>query len=123
MEQVFTLPIHVTGTLAANVSFRWTVPFDCQLIHVAAVGSNANDATVEVGTSADTDGYLVASAVGDSGTPNEYGRSSFTGALLTDSGQFPHLTDGTILAVVVDFDGAAGTAVQNLTVVLTLTKG
>lgn len=123
MENIFTLNIHVPGNAAANWRFNWTVPFDCQLIHASAVGSNANDATLDIGTSADTDGYLAAGAFGDSNTPAEFGRTSFDGALITGGDQFPHLVDGTILVVIVDYDGASGTAVADGTVVLTLTKG
>ena len=46
----FQVPFHITGTLAANVSIVWTAPFDCQLIHVSAVGSNANDGLMTIGT-------------------------------------------------------------------------
>ena len=123
MENVFTLTWHVTGTLAANVTIVWTAPFDCQLIHAQAVATNASNALITIGTTADADGYLVSSDVGDSSVPNEWGRTSFTGALVSPTQQYPHIPDGTVLTVVVDYDGASGTAVQNLTVVLTFTKG
>jgi len=35
---IFTIPIHVTGTLAANVDIRFKLPVDCQLISVSACG-------------------------------------------------------------------------------------
>ena len=113
----FLIPFHIPGTLTANITFVFTAPFDCQLIHAQAVGSNANNARIEIGTTADTDAYLPASDVGDSNVPAEFARASFTG------GEYPHLPDGTVVEVLVDFDGASGTAVANLTVALTFSEG
>jgi hypothetical protein len=110
-------PVHVPGTLAANITFHFKAPFDLQLIGVQAVGSNANDATIKVGTTSDDDAYLLAASIGDSGAPVEFGKSNFVGT------QYPHISDGTVILVTVDFDGSSGTAVQNLTVVLIFTDG
>jgi hypothetical protein len=122
MNRLFQTAFHVPGTLAANLSIKWTAPVDCQLVHVQAVGSNANDATLTVGTSADADGYITAFAIGDSGVPVEKEKlSDFDGALA--GSQYPHIADGTIIALAVDYDGAAGTAADDLTVVLTFTEG
>ncbi|MGH2538227.1 MAG: hypothetical protein ACRDHL_12590 [Candidatus Promineifilaceae bacterium] len=112
------LSIHIPGTLAANVNWRWQAPFDCRLAHVSAVGSNANDASLSLGVSSDPDSILTASAVGDSDVPAEYGRADWAGT--NPSGR---LNQGDILVATVDFDGAGGTAAQNLTVVLTLVEG
>jgi hypothetical protein len=103
---------------------KWTAPFDCQLIHVSAVGSNDGDATLTVGDSTDADEYLTASVVGDSGTPAEYDGDDFVdSAGVSHSRYYPHITDGTIIAVAVDYDGDSGTAVDDLTIVLTFTEG
>src|SRR4030067_1100211 len=101
---------------------RWTLPFDAKLTHVSSVASNNSHAPLKIGSSADDDGYLVAGVIGDSGTPVEKGRTDFTGALIT-SGQYPHIADGTILLITLDFDGAAGTAAADVTIVLTFTPG
>jgi hypothetical protein len=120
----FTVEFHYTGTAAANVVFRWTVPSDCTLRHVSAVGSNSHDATLTVGNSSAATAYLTASAIGDSGTPAEYELANFDGTTIAEQGHdYPHLTDGTILAVAVDYDGASGTAVNDLTIVLTFSEG
>ena len=103
----FQVPFHITGTLAANVSIVWTAPFDCQLTHVSAVGSNANDGLITIGTTSDADAYLTSASIGDSNVPVEFARSSFVGT------EFPHIADGTVLAVALDFDGAGGTATAN----------
>jgi len=122
MNRVFQTAFHVPGTLSANLSIKWTAPFDCQLIHVSVVGSNANDATLAVGDSTDADGYITAFAIGDSGTPVEKEAiSDFDGALA--GGQYPHISDGDIIALTVDYDGASGTAADDLTLVLTFTEG
>ena len=122
MNRVFQTAFHIPGTLAADVNIRWTAPFACQLIHVGAVGSNANDAELTVGTSADTDGYIAAFAIGDSNTPVEKeALTEFAGAL-ADS-QYPHIADGTILVLTLDHDGDGGTAAADVTIVLTFTEG
>jgi hypothetical protein len=124
MENVFTIPIHVTGTLGANVVFYWTSPFDCTLLHVSAVASNASSATIIVGESDDTDEYLTSQNVGDSAVPAEFDGDDFVD---TDGNAhtryYPRVDDGTIVVVTVDYDGASGTAAANLSVVLTLAKG
>jgi hypothetical protein len=69
MLRPFALSYHIPGTLAANVTIYWTAPFDCTLRHVSAVASNDSDATLIIGTSADTNGFLESTTIGDSGTP------------------------------------------------------
>lgn len=117
MLRLFTVPFHIPGTLAANLSIRFALPCDAQLVHVQAVGGNANNATFNVGHAGDFDAYLAGRDVGDVGAPLVYERGDFSG------GQYPHIARGVTLAVDVDFDGAAGTAVQNLTLMLTFTEG
>ena len=123
MNRVFTMPFHVPGTLAANVTIIFAAPFDMQLIHAQAVATNASSATITIGTVADPDGYMVAKDVGDSNAPSEWDRDDFAGALVSPTLQYPHIADGTAVEVFVDYDGATGTAAQNLTVVLTFTEG
>ena len=113
----FTLSFHVPGTLAANVSMYWTVPADCQLIHVSANGSNSNNGLLDIGPSTDTDGYLDGVSIGDSDTPAEFGQDDFVGT------EFHHIVKGTIVALSLDYDGAGGTATHDFTVVLTFTEG
>jgi len=117
MEEVFTISIVIPGTLAANITTIFKVPFDCQLTHISAVATNNSDATLIVGTTSDTNAYIEEAVIGDSSVPVEFGRAEFVGD------QYPHITDGTIVAVTLDFDGAAGTAAANVTIVLTFTKG
>lgn len=120
----FVHSYHIAGTLAANITIYFTVPANCSLEHVSVVGSNANDATLKIGTSGDDDGYKTAAAIGDSGTPVEWDLDNFDGALLTDAGkEYPHILDGTIVVLTLDFDGAGGTAAANVTIVLTFSEG
>jgi hypothetical protein len=113
----FALAFHIPGTLAANVSMYWTAQADCQLIHVSANGSNANNGILDIGPSTDTDGYLDGVDIGDSNTPIEFGKSSFVNT------EFPHILKGTVVVLSLDFDGAGGTATHDFTVVLTFTEG
>ena len=114
---LFTQSFHVPGTLTANLNIRWMVPADCSLIHVSAVNSAATSGTFIIGSSADDDAYLTTSDIGDSNTPNEFDLEDFV------NDQFPHIVDGTIIVITVDYDGAAGTAAANFTLVLTFLEG
>lgn len=116
-QRVFQQSYHVPGTLGANVSVVFTVPFDCQLIHVSAVGSNANDGKLTLGTTSSAAAYLASSSIGDSNVPAEFDRDDFVGT------EFPHIVDGTVFAVALDYDGAGGTATADFTLVLTFTEG
>lgn len=117
MERIFQQAYHVPGTLTANIVPVFAAATDCTLLHVSAVASNASSATIKIGTTADDDAFLVARDVGDTNVPGEFDRDDFV------NGQYPRLTDGSLVLVTVDFDGAAGTAAANLTVVLTFAEG
>jgi len=115
---------HIPGTLSADINIRFTVPANCTLNHVSAVASNDSDATLALGTSADTDGFLAAAVIGDSNTPVEKALANFDGALLTEAGKdHPRLSDGDIFVATLDHDGASGTAAQNVTLVFTFDEG
>jgi len=124
MLNKFTHAFHVAGTLSAGINFAFAAPSDCILTHISAVASNATDATFTVGTSSDTDGILTDGTVGQSYVPDEFELADFDGALLTDAGkEYPRIEDGDVVRVVIDHDGDAGTAAQNLTIVLTFCEG
>jgi hypothetical protein len=123
-QRVFTLGFHVPGSASANLSIKWTAPFDCTLLHVSAVGSNSHNATMEIGDSADANEYLTSSSIGTSGTPAEFDYDDFVDTSgNTHSRYYPRIVDGTIVAIAVDYDGASGTAVDDLTIVLTFAEG
>ena len=117
MDRIFQQTYHVPGTLAANLDIRFTAPMDCTLLHVSAVASNDSDATLAIGTSDDTDEFLTAAAIGDSQVPVEKTRTDFEGD------QYPRIQDGDVVVLTLDFDGAGGTAAQNVTIVLTFAEG
>jgi hypothetical protein len=112
------LCFHVPGTLAANIDIRWTVPHDCRLVHVSAVSSNDSDATLAIGTSADTDEILAAATIGDSQVPVEKTVSNWATTNPTGA-----LVKGDVFVVTLDYDGAAGTAADDFTLVLTFLEG
>ncbi len=117
LGNIFTVPIHVPGTLAANIAVYFILPVDATLVHVSACGSNANSGILDIGPSTDTDGYLDGVDIGDSNVPSEFDRGEFVGT------QFAHITKGTIIVVSLDYDGAGGTATANFTAVLTFLEG
>ena len=121
MLRPFALTILVPGTLSANITVYWTAPFDCTLRHVSAVASNDSDATLIIGTSADTNGFLASTTIGDSGMPTEFERGDWDGALV--SGDEARIDDGDVVVITCDYDGASGTAAQNLTIVAVFEEG
>ena len=124
MLRTFQQSYHVAGSAAANLVMSFIAPFDMTLLHVSAVASNDSDATFTLGDSADADEYLTASVVGDSGTPAEYDHDNFVDtAGNTQTHYYPRIVDGTIVVLTVDFDGAGGTAGDDMTFVLTFAEG
>lgn len=125
MQRKFCHAFHITGELGANLNIRFTAPSDCQLIHVSAVQSDADAAGIEVGSSADADGYITKYSCGISNTPAEKeALSDFDGALA--SSQFPRISNGDIVTVAVDYDynaGAGSGAASDVTIVLTFAEG
>jgi hypothetical protein len=117
MDRVFTHTYHVTGTLSANVVSKFKLPCDAQLIYACANASNTNNATLILGPSTDTDGYLESAAIGQSGTPVEFDWNDFVGS------QYPHIAKGTIFTTTLDYDGSAGSAAANFDLLLMFTEG
>ena len=114
--ELFSLLVHLPGTLAANHQGVIRIPLQgATLVEVAATGSNANDARLTIGVVQDADAVLVAGAVGDSSVPAIFNAANFDGILgypLHISA--PHLVKGALLTWALDFDGAGGTAAQNV---------
>jgi len=118
---IFQVAFHVPGELSANLAIKWTAPCNMTLIHVSAVQSDADTAGLEVGDSTDADGYITKYAIGASGVPVEKEAiGDFAGALA--GSQYPHISDGDIIALALDFDynaGAGSGAASDVTIVLT----
>jgi len=110
---MMVVPFHIAGTLAADLDIRFDLPVQAKLVHVSLVASNASSAQVKIGTTDDDDAHMVLKDAGDSGAPAEYDRDDFVG------GEFPTMAKGETVAVTVDYDGASGTAADDLTLVLT----
>jgi len=111
----FTIAVHLAGTLAANQTGSFLMPCQATLIEVSAGAENNSDATLAVGTSADIDGYCAAQVIGDSATPIALTQN---GALITASGR-TNVPNDTIVTWDLDFDGAAGTAAQQVDILFT----
>jgi hypothetical protein len=117
MDKIFQQTFHVPGAMTANLSIKWITPSDMQLIHVSAVISNSGSTLMVIGNSDTAAAYVASLIVGVSGTPKEWNRANFVG------GEYPHIEKGTTVIIGIDYDGASGTAGQNLTVVLTYSEG
>lgn len=114
----FTLTIRYDGTLAANKTFSWTAPFQCHVESITEKASNNSDATGILGISSDTDSILTSHTIGDSEVPTTKTVSDF--ATTNPTGR---INAGDVLTHVLDFDGSAGTAAQNVDIVIMLTEG
>jgi hypothetical protein len=112
------LCFHVPGTLSANIVAKWAAAFDGRVKHISAVASNDSDATMIFGVSTDTDEILASTTIGDSGTPSEFDVDDWASTNPTAD-----FSKGEILVLTVDYDGSAGTAADDLTVVITLLEG
>lgn len=125
MQRKFQVAFHVPGELGANLAIKFTVPSDCTLKHVSAVQSDADAAGIIIGTSGDPNGYIETYSCGVSGTPVEKEAiTDFDGDLAGN--QYPHIVNGTIVTVDVDFDynaGQGGGAASDVTIVLTFLEG
>lgn len=109
---------HIPGTLTANIDIRFTAAFDFTIKEISAVASNDSDATLAVGISTDTDSVLVATTIGDSQVPSVKTRSNW--ATTNPNGI---INNDEVVVLTLDFDGAAGTAAQNVTIVMTILEG
>jgi hypothetical protein len=124
MNRIFQQAYHIPGTLSANVAITFTAPCDCTLLHVSAVGSNANDGLLTIGDSDDADEFLTSSSIGDSGTPAEFDGNDFVDTSgNSHDAYYPRIADGTVVAIALDHDGASGTATDDFTLVLTFAEG
>ena len=112
------LCFHVPGTLTANLSIVWTAAFDGRIKHVSAVGSNANNGIATLGTTTDPDKFLTVFDIGDSDVPAEKTVSNFA-----STGPTGAFSKGDVLEFVLDFDGAAATATDDFTLVITQLEG
>ena len=114
MQRVFQQTVFLGPALAANHTAVFTVPFDCQLVHVSAVNSTTNQGTLDIGTTSDDDLYLDGVTIGELDVPAEFDWNDFVGS------QYPHILDGTVVKVTIT-DHASHMA--NVCVVLTFTEG
>jgi len=121
--QAVTHTWHVPGALGADLNIRTTMPFDAQLVHVSAVGSNAYGAGLTIGNSGTAAAYMAKKTIGVSGTPVEFAYADFV-AYATKA--FPRITKGTILVLALDYDyngGGGANASADVTIVAELLIG
>ena len=124
MNRKFQIAFSVQGALGADLAITFTVPSDCQLVHVSAVASNDSDALLTIGDSDDADEYLASTVIGDSDVPKEFDGADFLDTAGDAHGRYyPRIVDGTVVAIALDYDGASGTAAEDFTIVLTFAEG
>lgn len=113
-----TYAFHLHGTLAANAVITWTAPAEGRIKEISAGASNDSDATLMAGDAADTNEYLAAAVIGDSGTPVVFDVDDW--ATTNPTAKF---RKGDVIVLTLDFDGSAGTAGQDVTIIVTTLEG
>ena len=114
--------MHFTGALAANVAGEFTLPCAASLVEVCLSNSAATDCTIDCGPSTDTDGIIDGGACGDSGTPAVFEPADFNGALCDQEAPY-HMANDTVFDFSLDYDGASGTAAEDVTLIFWFTEG
>lgn len=114
----FVFSLHGHGTLAADMVAHYKLPCGATLVRVDAVATTAAVGTVIIGTNADDNGYLPAFTFGASNVPVTAERGDFTGALMDDTVECPHLAKDTVLLITV-----AHNSMINPDLVLTFLEG
>jgi hypothetical protein len=117
MEHLFTYSFHIPGTLASDLNLAFCVPVDCQLVHLSASATNANDAVLSLRSPTSGELFLSGVGLGSAEQPAQSWRTDFRG------GQYPRLHKGSAVQVVLDFDGDDGRPAQNVTLALTFLPG
>jgi hypothetical protein len=120
--QRFAVTVNLHGTLAANARGEFKVPYACSLEGISLSNSANSDMTLDVGTGANRDGILDGKTGGDSGTPGYFDSADWNGADIA-VGALPHFAKEDIVAWDLDFDGAAGTAAANVTLIFYFLEG
>jgi hypothetical protein len=114
----FVVSYHTAGTLAANHAFTFTIPFDCTLEFISAVGSNTNNGILDIGYTGALEAYVKDKDIGDGGVPGTVDApGEFVGS------NYPHIAAGTVLVATLDYDGAGGTAAADFTLVMVFSEG
>jgi hypothetical protein len=118
---LFPIAFHHIGNMAANLVGEIKLPFPCSLVAVSLSNSANSNGLLDLGTSADADGIANDLAVGND-VQTVFTPSSFNGALAVAGNPY-HLEKDEIFTYTLDFDGAAGTAAANVTLVLWFMEG
>jgi hypothetical protein len=113
---LFTVTVHLHGTLAANARGEVALPRGCSLIGVSSSNSAASNAVLDVGRSDDRDGIYAAQAIGNSGAAGLLTPAENNGALAKAGVAF-QFQRGEVLAWDLDFDGSSGTPAANAEIV------
>lgn len=122
MIREFEKTIHIPGTMSADLNIRWNPPDDCTLLHVSAVTSTNDAASLTIGDETTAALHLAAWAFGlGANTVREKGDASAFSDFAT--GQYPRISDGDTVVIAVDHDGDGGTSGANLTLVLRFAEG
>ena len=114
-ERQISLYFQVSGTLGANVSIPLMFPYPVTLDYISASASNDSDATVAVSGASTMS--MAAQTIGDSGagkiiTPTTAEKASTAGEVANS-----------LITVTVDYDGASGTAADDLNIMLAFLTG
>jgi hypothetical protein len=116
LNPVIPIIINVEGTLTADITKRYRFPFPVSLKYVSGFTSNNSDLHVSVGHGGSTTNVMTSTDFGDSISLNTKNRQHDTEIQETT------VPAETTINIVIDFDGASGTAGQDLSLALYFTS-
>lgn len=109
---------YTAAALAANQTYRFSLPFGFTLVGVNAASADTTSFILDIGTAADDDAYLDGKTVtGAASTTTDFGQADFVGA------QYPHVAPDTEMHVSIDYDGGAGGDAAGVCITLILAEG
>ena len=123
LGNLFSVTIHLHGTLAANAVGAFKLPYAATLLEISANAENDSDATLMVGDAGDDNGIITGATIGDSGTPTVLDAADFDGALADAVNPYHFPSSDREVHWTLDYDGDGGTAAQNVTIVFWFLEG
>jgi hypothetical protein len=112
MERTILWSAYIAGTLAGNHTPIIELPFPFRVESIKAWASNDSDATLAAATPTAT--VVTATTIGDSGDPK---------TISPDSVAVSQVAKDTALTLTLDYDGAGGTAADDVQIIAILKSG
>ena len=109
---------HIPGTLTADLVIAFAAAEGMTLKHVSTYNNGECDGTFTLGDASNPAAHMAMQYMATgSGDPAQYSREDFVNK------DYPHIEKGETFRILIDYDGTAGVAAKDLTLVLTFAVG